>query len=565
MVVPVSLTNYAFGELPKDDLTGIDLNSWSVAFNGAEPVRADVMERFAMAFAQCGFRRNAFYPCYGLAEATLMVSGSRKGHPFVVGELDKRDLKNDRVCQPGDHERVQGLVACGKNLPGQEIAIVNPHSHERCAQDQIGEIWVRGKSVAAGYWNRPELTQEIFHAHIAGAGAPFLRTGDLGFLHNEQLFVTGRIKDLLIIRGLNHYPQDIELTVEACDSVLQPGCGAAFSIEGGNEERLVVVQEAANRANSNWEKIFTFIRRAIAESHELSPHAIVLIRAGTIPKTSSGKIQRWACKEAFLTGKLRIVAAWYEQENKIASLGESEPLMNEAIHTVRSTQLIREIARKAGVTTEKIDLDQPLTAYGLDSLAAVELVHWLQREFRLDLKMVDLFEGVTLAEIVRQVEQARIAEPEFHLSAAGLQAYPLTHGQRAIWFLQQMAPRSSAYNIARAIRITSKIEIDLLQHSLQALVDRHPALRTTFTNSHGEPVQQVQPAARVCFECVDASVLSEPRFDEMLSERSEKSFDLANGPAHLRISLHAERKGLCSTTRDPSSHCRFLVSDGAFR
>jgi amino acid adenylation domain-containing protein len=516
--------------IPKDDLAGIDLNSWSVAFNGAEPVRADVMERFAMAFAKCGFRRNAFYPCYGLAEATLMVSGSRKGHPFVVGEFDKRDLENDRVCQPGDHERVQGLVACGKNLPGQEIAIVNPHSHERCAQDQVGEIWVRGKSVAAGYWNRPELTQEIFHAHVAGAGAPFLRTGDLGFLHNEQLFVTGRIKDLLIIRGQNHYPQDIELTVEACDSVLQPGSGAAFSVEAGNEERLVVAQEAANRANSDWEKTFASIRRAIAENHELSPHAIVLIRAGTIPKTSSGKIQRWACKEAFLTGKLRTVATWYEQENERASSGESELLMDELIHSVRSTQLIREVARKAGVTPERIDLDQPLTAYGLDSLAAVELVHWLQMEFGLDLKMADLFEGLTLAEIVRQVEHARIAEPEFHRPASGLQAYPLTHGQRAIWFLQQMAPQSSAYNIARAIRITSKIEIDLLQQSLQALVDRHAVLRTTFASSHGEPFQQVQAAARVCFESVDASALSKSRFDKILSERSEKIFDLANGP-----------------------------------
>ena len=281
-----------------------------------------------MAFAKCGFRRNAFYPCYGLAEATLMVSGSRKGHPFVVGEFDKRDLENDRVCNPAIMSTFRDWW-CGKNLPGQEIAIVNPHSHERCAQDQVGEIWVRGKSVAAGYWNRPDLTQEIFHAHVAGAAAPFLRTGDLGFLHNEQLFVTGRIKDLLIIRGQNHYPQDIELTVEACDSVLQPGSGAAFSVEAGNEERLVVAQEAANRANSDWEKTFTSIRRAIAENHELSPHAIVLIRAGTIPKTSSGKIQRWACKEAFLTGKLRTVAAWYEQENKRASSGESELLMDE--------------------------------------------------------------------------------------------------------------------------------------------------------------------------------------------------------------------------------------------
>lgn len=516
--------------IAKDDLEGIDLSSWAIAFNGSEPVRADVMDRFASAFAQCGFQRNAFYPCYGLAEATLMVSGSRKGHSVNVCEFDKRELENHRVSRLDGEKWSHALVACGRNLSGQEIAIVDPDSHERCAPDQVGEIWVRGPSIASGYWNNHELSQETFHACIHGTDAAFLRTGDLGFLHDEQLFVTGRIKDLLIIRGQNHYPQDIELTVEACDSVFQPGSGAAFSVEAGNEERLVVVQESANPADHDWEKVFASIRRAIAGNHELAPHAIILIRTGTIPKTSSGKVQRRACKEAFTQGQLRILVSWYEQEDEGFLQNEGNPaLPEEPVHTsTLARQVIREIAQKTGVAPEKIVFDQPLTSYGLDSLAAVELAHKLQVEFGLDLKMPDLFDGMSPADIVRQVEQTHLALPD--LSPQASETYPLAYGQRAIWYLQDMAPHSSAYNIAKAVRITSKVDVDLLRRSFQALVDRHPALRTTFFSRQGEPFQRVQPEAKVWFESVDASSWSESRLTEALVELSQRPFDLVNGP-----------------------------------
>lgn len=537
--------------IAKAELTGLDLSSWAIAFNGSEPVRADVMDRFASAFAECGFRRNAFYPCYGLAEATLMVSGSRKGHPMIVGEFSKGELESHRVRLPDMNERVHTLVACGRSLVGQEIAIVAPEPHTRCASDEVGEIWVSGPSVASGYWNNPELSQQTFHARIQGEDATFLRTGDLGFLHNEQLFVTGRIKDLLIIRGQNHYPQDIELTIEACDSALQPGSGAAFSVEVGNEERLVVVQEVASRANNDWEKIFASIRRAIAENHELAPHAIVLVRSGTIPKTSSGKIQRAACKELFSTDQLRVLSAWYEQEHEGLGLNDSELLpVDEPFHlSPFATKLVVEIARKTGVAPDKIALDQPLTAYGLDSLAAIELVHQLQVEFSLDLKMADLFEGVTLAEIMSQAKQTPASEIDLLPQASESQTYPLTHGQRAILFLQQMAPHSSAYNIARAVRITSPVDIDRLHRSFQALVDRHPALRTTFVVAHDEPVQQVRPEVRVCFERVDASSLSEARLAEILVEQNQKAFDLVNGPLFYA----------CLYTRSKNDHVLQLV------
>jgi acyl-CoA synthetase (AMP-forming)/AMP-acid ligase II len=216
----------------------LDLSSWSVAFNGAEPVRQEILERFAASFAECGFRPEAFYPCYGMAEATLMVSGGIKTALAQVRTVDKSALsQNQIVSATAQSKDIQTFVSCGQTIPQQQIVIVNPEKLDCCSPDEVGEIWVSGPSVGQGYWNRPLETEQTFHVYLKDTGErPFLRTGDLGFLHNGELFITGRAKDLIIIRGRNLYPQDIELTVERSHSSLRSGSGAAFSVEVEKEE-----------------------------------------------------------------------------------------------------------------------------------------------------------------------------------------------------------------------------------------------------------------------------------------------------------------------------------------
>jgi acyl-CoA synthetase (AMP-forming)/AMP-acid ligase II len=291
----------------------LDLSSWDLAFNGAEPIHAETLERFASAFAPCGFDRSAFYPCYGLAEATLIVSGGRKGSGERTLEVQTEALaQNDVVAAACDAES-RTLVGCGSSAPEQRVAIVHPTTHCACAEDQVGEIWVSGPSVAKGYWGRLEDTHHTFNVYLAETGeGPFLRTGDLGFLHGGELFVTGRIKDLIIVDGRNHYPQDLEQTVEECHPAVRPGCCAVFAIHGSGPERVAVVAELRRETNETRSfepnDVASVIKAAIARTHDIRVHEIVFLGPGTIPKTSSGKIQRHACHRELAQGKLRKVA-----------------------------------------------------------------------------------------------------------------------------------------------------------------------------------------------------------------------------------------------------------------
>ncbi|NQW48722.1 MAG: aminotransferase class I/II-fold pyridoxal phosphate-dependent enzyme, partial [Planctomycetes bacterium] len=399
----------------------LDLSSWSLAFNGAEPVRAETIDAFCEAFAPCGFRREAFYPCYGLAESTLMVTGGMKFEPPVLRSFDAASIETgSAVVRPANAPAVRRLVGSGRELDGQDVLIVDPNSCEALSPGRVGEIWVSGPSVAQGYWNRGEASAATFSAMLsqpdqppAGQAVakwrpnpgPYLRTGDLGFFDNGELFVAGRLKDLIIIRGRNHYPQDIEHAVEEASAMVRAGSIAAFAVDVDGRERVVVVAEVerGKRDAPEMAGAFEAIRKQLATEHELAVEAIVLVRPNSMPKTSSGKIQRHACKSHFLAGTLDVVeqhVGWLivppavavaappagPESPRLARLrpvGEASSshrpdrdLPQDIVQTVYDH--VRRIAKeRAGHLT----LDTNIVELGLDSLERMEIVASLEETY----------------------------------------------------------------------------------------------------------------------------------------------------------------------------------------
>ncbi len=316
-------------KIQPEQLANLDLSSWDLAYSGAEPVRAETLEQFGNKFAHCGFNYSAFYPCYGMAETTLFATGGQKNQSPVIqgvlpGELEQNLAVESEISSPESRR----LVGVGHPHLDTIVIIVNPESLTPCEPGQVGEIWVRGGSVTSGYWNRPEATKSTFQAYLKDTGdGPFLRTGDLGFLSNGELFVTVRLKDLMIVRGRNHYPQDIELTVEnSHPSLRSHGC-AAFSVEREGEERLVVACEVerTHLRKLNTEEVVSAVRHGIWMEHELKVYGVLLLKTGSIPKTSSGKIQRHACRQDWLNKQLNLVGEWIENELVEAITIEQRP------------------------------------------------------------------------------------------------------------------------------------------------------------------------------------------------------------------------------------------------
>ncbi len=302
----------------------LDLSCWELAFNGAEPINYQTLENFITAFEPYGFRRETFYPCYGMAEATLIISGGKKSSPFVTKTVSMDALENDRVIAMNldinnlDDHNIKIAIGCGQTLPQQEIVIVNPDTLTPCQKDEVGEIWVKGNSIAKGYWNQLEATQNSFQAYLADSkDGPFLRTGDLGFLDHGELFITGRLKDLIIINGSNFYPQDIEWIIEENIPSIKSSCSAAFSISFDGKECLVIVAEvdrsfyqlskSSDDFSTKIKELIRSIRRTVTKNFDLEVYQILLLKPGTIPKTSSGKIQRNACRKKYLENTLDVI------------------------------------------------------------------------------------------------------------------------------------------------------------------------------------------------------------------------------------------------------------------
>lgn len=312
--------NFAYemciNRITEDQKRQLDLSSWQVAFTGAEIIRVDTLRKFGESFASCGFNTKAFYPCYGLAESTLFVTGRRDSRDFGTRRLDSAHLSSHRIVDAtAESDAAVTLVGCGQAWPGHEVKIVDPESLHPCPAGRVGEIWVQGPSVTKGYWRRPEEHKITFAARLLPSGeGPYLRTGDLGFFADGELFIAGRLKDLIIIRGHNYYPHEIEATVQASTEGLLIDAGAAFSIEWQGQEKLVIVQEVSRSHLREIQLQLTIdrVRTSVLRSHDLRVHAIVLTRPATIPKTSSGKIKRSLCRQLYQEDQFQALLHWVE-------------------------------------------------------------------------------------------------------------------------------------------------------------------------------------------------------------------------------------------------------------
>jgi acyl transferase domain-containing protein/acyl-CoA synthetase (AMP-forming)/AMP-acid ligase II/NADPH:quinone reductase-like Zn-dependent oxidoreductase/acyl carrier protein/nucleoside-diphosphate-sugar epimerase len=377
-----------------EELARLDLSAWRLAFSGSEPVRASTLEAFADRFAACGFDRRALYPTYGLAEATLMVSGANATWcaPAYL-DVDSVALEAGRVAAPGGGRR-QTLVGCGPVDPDLTIAIVDPETGKRRASGEVGEVWLRGPSIAAGYWGDEERTRTRFQAQLAEAPHDeHLRTGDLGFVHDAELYITGRLQDLLILRGRNVYPQDLEELAQAAHTRVRPSCVAAFGLELDGEERAVLLAEVDKRgAGFSSEEVIRAIRTRVADGAEVELHAVVLVRQGTIPKTTSGKVRRRLCKQMWLAGEFEIVAAEQLRTTEALDMPAEPPS-----DRVAAIALIRSlIAAQIGRPSSAVAIDEPLHALGLDSLRLVEITARLEQLFGRPLETLTLFSYPTI-------------------------------------------------------------------------------------------------------------------------------------------------------------------------
>ncbi|MEZ4449702.1 MAG: beta-ketoacyl synthase N-terminal-like domain-containing protein [Nannocystaceae bacterium] len=406
----------------------LDLSPWRMAFNGAEPVRPESLERFAARFRPYGYRPEAMFPGYGLAESTLLATGGFACAPEMRFTADRDALRRQRLVEVADdHPRAQRLVGAGKVVDGIEIVIVDAATARRCPPDRMGEIWIRGPSVGHGYWARPEETARTFGAHLEGTGeGPFLRTGDLGFLRGETLFIAARLKDVIIIRGENHYPHDLEHELERSLPQLRPGCIAAFSIDGDADEELVIVAEVDERRGPlDPEATTAAIGEVISRAFGLQVHGVALLRAGMLPKTSSGKLQRQPTRLAWLDEALDPLASWTRPapapapevvaEDALEGPAEPDAAAWSGTEAELSTWLRQRVAAELGAPVRAVGAHRPFAEYGLDSKALVGLSGELETFLGRRVSPTLLYDHPSIASLARYL----VARPGAREAGAG--------------------------------------------------------------------------------------------------------------------------------------------------
>ena len=512
---------------PPEKLAALDLSRWRVAFSGAERIRVETFERFASALQPTGFNATALTPCYGLAESTVGVTFARPGSGWHALELDEASLAQGKVLPALPGQTPVRLMGCGEPLPDCELRIVDPRTLQPVEPGHIGEIWVRSASVGAGYWGQPDVSRQVFRASPAGEpgtqsdffSGDYLRTGDLGFLHEGELFVAGRIKDLVILRGANHFPEDIESSMSRVLPPQAAGSCAAFSLERNGQEALVVVQELELARRVDGPALEAQIRDVIAERHEIQVDDVVFVASGEIPRTSSGKIQRGACREQYRAGQLKRVV-------------EPAPLK------INVDAAEDEVGRVASIMTALLDLtdmgaDDDFFWLGGHSLLATQLVSRLRQSFQVDVTLRHVFEGATPRKLAALMATLpRIPEPAPIVRSAPGTPQVLSFSQERMWLVHQLEPQSAAYNVGGGLLFEGPLDVAALKRALQCVTRRHEVLRASFPSADGSPTMVVAATVQVELPVMDVSNLADPMGSAMQAAEAlmHEPFDVAQGP-----------------------------------
>ena len=508
-------------------LERLDLSRWRVAYSGSEPIRLDTLERFAEKFAACGFTPNNFFASYGLAEATLFVAGGSRGRGIPALRVDEQALAANRA-EPGQGP---AIMSCGTSQPDHAVLIADPHTLTELPDQCVGELWATGPSIAHGYWRNPEASAKTFVQH---AGRTWLRTGDLGFIRDGEVYITGRLKDLLIVRGHNLYPQDIEQTIEREVEVVRKGRVAAFAVNDQGLEGIGIAAEISRSVQKILppEALIKAIRQAVAEACQQAPSVVVLLNPGALPKTSSGKVQRAACALRHADGSLDSYAQFPGQQGPASEVALESDLQQQ-IAAIWCEQL--QLAHVAG--------DDHFFLLGGNSITATQVVARLRETLGLELNLRLLFEAPTLAAFAAAVaalqQDGGVAQGAIH-ALSRQEDLPQSLAQNRLWITWQLDPHSSAYTIPGALQLRGELDEDALRHSFQQLIQRHEALRTRFYERDGQAFQRVEASADFELPIIDLSDLPhaerEARAQQVREDQARSPFDLEKGPL-LRVTL----------------------------
>lgn len=542
---------------------GLDLSSWRIAYTGAEPVRHDTLQAFGQRFGAAGFDMAAFQPCYGLAEATLFITGGREVRGLACGGFDGQALTEGRLVQapPGGGTT---LVGCGRVAAGHAVRIADPASGQALPPDRIGEIWACGPSIAGGYWGNEPASRK---ALAEQDGRTWLRTGDLGFMHGGQLFVAGRIKDVIIVRGHNLYPQDIERAIEREVEAVRPGRVAAFAVagEGGEGGEGIGIAAEISRGMQKLARPEALVEALGAVVSALcgEPVSVVaLLQPGALPKTSSGKLQRQSARQGVADGSLGAYAVWRQGRFVVGEGasdgdgdgGEPAPGVEREL-----AGIWREVLRLDGQA--RVGRDTNFFVLGGNSLTATQVAVRIGERWGVAMGAGAVFEAPVLGNLAAAISAAISAAASAGMAASPVRGQepmavlaprerhapmPLSAAQQRQWFLWRLDPQGTAYHVCMALRIDGTVDALCLQHAFEGLVRQHESLRTVFEpGQDNQGLQKVLEQADFTLQRLDLRALPRPAQEVMAAVREleHRPFDLTQAPP-LRAALIREAEGL---------------------